>query len=514
MSTSDVVSQVSEAINAALSPYISENEELRESLADVKASLAYEDKTWQLLTGLQNGDRLEGLDLDEVKELSVKARTQVAANSLSKHASDLHGGFVWGQGVEISGTTRTPDAQGRPPATVRFFEDPINQENLFSGSAQRELQKARFTDGNVIMFCDTSKKKVYRIPISQICAVMTDPDHSEIVTAWCREWDHHLKNGKTEKKKAWVYTNRHSGVKAQNIKMGNESVPVLTNHIAVDLRANRQIGFSLGVPDILAGMHWATAYGEVLRYGQIVNESLAKVVYKVVNKTQKGASNVGVKMRNTGPGGVAAVGEGQDIQLVNSSQRSFDFAAARPLAAMAAAAWNLSNIDLLSDSSAAGSSYGAGNLLSDGVRNAMRGMQNEWGIFITEVFVAMGFERPSIHWEPMEKPDAYRMAQELTLYSVALSDEEYRAAVLDRLDLPGKPSEIPPTLKMRSAEPKSQQASPDQGKNTPAGGADSGSLNDQRSDVISNESVLSQMQREDFLKEMRDILAEMRSLKS
>lgn len=505
MSTSDALTRINEAINETIAPYIEETDNLREALADVRAMMSAEDKGWALVAGGDLGDE-EGLSLEEVKMISEKARVKVAAAALEKRAVGLHTGFVWGNGVEIDGTERDPNAQGRPAGILKFFEDPINQESLFSDGAKVELQASRFTDGNVIVFCDTRAKKVRRIPIHEIEGVIVNPDYPDEITAWMRSWTHHLPDGKTETKKAWAYTNRHEGPKQKSIKVGNESVPVLENVVAVDLRANRQTGWRFGVPDATAGMHWAEAYGQVLRYGQIVNESLAKIVYKVVTKTQKTANNVGVKMRGQGPGGIAALGEGQDIQLVNSSQRSFDFTAARPLAAMAAAAWNLPNIDLLADSSAAGSSYGAAAALTAGVQNAMRSMQSSWTQFYQDIFEAMSFGRPGIHWAPLEKPDAYRMAQELTLYAPALSDEEYRAAVLDRLDIPGDPKEIPPTLKARSAEPKAQAASPDQGRNKPSGNNDSSDLNDQRSDGISSESILRSMQLEDSMNELRGMM--------
>lgn len=482
MSDTDPINRISEA----LTQLSQENESLRESLTDVRAAMSYEDRGWQAILGMHIGEKVEGLDLEEVKMISEKARTKIAAAALEKRASDLHGGYVFGNGVEIDGTVRDPKAKGAPPKIIKFFEDPINQESLFSDGAHKELQRARFTDGNVVVFCNTRTRKVRRIPIYEISGVLTDPDYPDEIIAWLRTWNHHKPDGTQEKKQAWVYTNRFEGLRKTSIKVGNKMVPVLKDMTAVDLRANRQTGWVYGIPDATAGMLWTEAYGQVLRYGQIVNESLAKVIYKVVTKTQNTANKVGVKMQGSGPGGIAALGEGQDIQLVNTTQRSFDFTAARPLAAMAASAWNIPNIDLLADSSAAGSSYGAAQALDAGVQNAMRGMQQDWTQFFKDIFTVMGFDRPSIHWEPMDKPDPYRMAQELTLYAPALSDEEYRREVLDRLDIPGNPEEIPPTLKMRGEQPKSQAASPDQGRNSPAGNSDSGAKNDQRDDTLSD----------------------------
>lgn len=512
MTTPDVFSQLSEAISAAINPVIGENELLRESIEDIRAQFAYEDRGWTAIGGLNSGERTAGLDLKEVKTISKLARTKVAASSLPKHAADLHHGYVFGNGVEIDGTVQEEGKRGRPDAKVAFFQSSVNQESVFSGAAKRELQYARFTDGNVIAFCDKVTKEIRRVPISEISGVLVNPDHPDEIWAWLREWTYIPANGNPITRKSWAYTNRFTESRQETITDADgDVVGVLPNVTAVDLRANRQVGWVFGIPDATAGIHWAEAYGEVLRYGQIVNESLAKIVYKVVSKTQKGAQAAGLKMAGPGIAQAAVVGEGQDVALVNSSQRSFDFTAARPLAAMAAAAWNISNIDLLSDSSAAGSSYGAAQSLNPGIQNAMSAMREEWTQFYEDIFVACGFTRSVIHWPDMSKPDAYRMAQELTLYSIALTDQEYRELVLDRLDIAGDSKIIPPTLQARS-QPTVQAASPDQGQNSPAGSADSSLGNDTRSDGIAE--VMKQMQNEDFLNEMRSLVDRMEAVKS
>lgn len=498
MSTSDVVSRITEA----LQPVIHENELLRESIDEVRMMMNYDEDGWTSIAGLSGGTKSRGLDLSEVKQVSEKARVQVATAGLPKRAADLHTGFVFGRGMGIDNTLRDPGRTGRPPATVTFYENPVNQESLFSGAAKKELQYARFTDGNVIAFCDESTKTVRRIPITEIAATYVNPDHPDEVWAWLREWTTPSDTGSGAPKQAWVYSNRFKGRRQQTISYNGKSIRVLRNVTAVDLRANRQVGFTYGVPDALAGLHWTRAYGEVLRYGQIVSESLAKITYKVIQKSQKGAQNVGVKMSSGGVGQTAVVGEGQDIQLVSQSRQSYDFTHAQPLAAMAAAAWNVSIVDLLASPSSAGSSYGAGNLLTAGMQNAMQAMREEWSQFYADIFEVMGFGRVQVHWPAMEEPDPYRTAQELTLYSPALSDEEYRAAVLDRLDIIGDPKKIPPSLKARNQAQK-QAASPDQGRNSPAGGADSGSLNDQRTDNVSE--AMARFANEEFLERLEAV---------
>lgn len=500
MSVDSVMDRIAEAIG----PELQEIEVLREGIAEVRAMLDYEDRNWAKLFGPGTGDQVEGLDLDQVQDTSIKARKKVAASALNKRAADLHAGYVFGNGFEIHETDHDPTSKGPKTLTHKFYNNPINQESIFSGAARRELQYARFSDGNVIALCNRKTREVRRVPISEISNVLLNPDHPEEIWAWLREWTSSTPDGKSKTRAEWVYTNRVPKDRRQKtISVGGKPVPVSQDSVVVDLRANRQVGWTFGVPDALAGMHWAEAYGEVLRYGQIVNESLAKVTHKVVTASKKGSQNAGVSLGTGGPGQAAVMGEGQDIQLVNSSQRSFDFTAARPLAAMAAAAWNVSNIDLLSDSSAAGSSYGAAQSLTPGMQNAMNAMRLEWTQFYQDIFEVVGLGRPEVHWPPMETPDPYRQAQELTLYSIALTDEEYRAEVLDRLDIAGNASEIPPSLSARG-EIQRQAASPDQGKNSPSGSTDSGQKNDQRTDAIGE--VLRQVRDEEFLERMEQLV--------
>lgn len=506
MTDSHVINAISEALN----PIIEENAQLKESIGEVRAMMNYENRGWSAILGINSGDREHGLDLDEVKLVAEKASTQVAAGALPKRAADLHFGFIFGNGVEFEGVERERGKKGAPSNTVRFYEDSVNQESIFSGAAKHELQYERFTSGNVLAYCYTTEKKVRRVPISEITEVLVNPDYPDEIWAYMRTWTHVNLNGESEVRKSWAYTNRYPKKRQKTIEVGNEQVPVLQGVTVVDLRANRQVGWTFGVPDAVSGLHWTQAYGEVLRYGQIVNETLAKVVYKVVQKTQKGAQNAAVKMGRGGAGQAAILGEGQDIQMVNASQSSFNFAAARPLAAMAAAAWNISVIDLLADSSAAGSSYGSAQALTAGIQNAMNGMRAEWTQFFQDIFEVMGLGRPSVSWPPMEKPDSYRMAQELTLYSVALTDEEYRTVVLDRLDIAGDAKAVPPMLRARGEVPQ-QAASPDQGQSNSTGGQDSGAKNDQRTDTI--ESLRSEMAMSELMSEMRSLLQEVRELK-
>lgn len=501
-----------ERLRAEVASLRDQNESLQESMAEVRAMMAYEDQGWKLIAGVASGERLEGLEIDEVNEIAAKISPRVAAG-MPKRAVDLHAGFVFGRGCYIEGTEK-PKGAGRPSGIRRFYTDTVNQETLFSETAREELQKARFITGNVLLACNTRTKNVNRIPFNQVTNIKVDPNFPENVIAYQRTWD--TKDGTNDSvKKRWYYTKRYTGTKVSYYADGAGGlIPVDRETIIVDLRANRQVGHVLGIPDGLAGLHWAEAYGQIIQYGQVVNESLAKILYKVTNKTKAGVQSTGVKVSNfSGHGGTASMVEGQELSAVSTAGRGYDFSAARPVAAMAAMAWNVSNMDLLNDSSAAGSSYGSANALVPGNRNAMILMQKEWSSVFQDVFEVMGFERPRITWEPLETPDQYRSAQALTLLSTTLHDEEYRMKALDIMDIVGESSDIPETLKMRSQpeQTAAQQSAPDQGRSsgTGTGNGDSGGqgANDLRSDSINSENLRHEMANEDYLNRLEDLVS-------
>lgn len=502
-----------QALGETFQRVIAENSELRESLSDVKAMLSAEDRDWVLFGSYLSGEKLEGFDLDELKEVSEKLRHYTTGNALMRRGHSLHTGYVFSNGFFVEGT-ETPQGQGRPSKLRQAFINRVNQENIFSAAAQSELQKARYTDGMVLLACDPTKNEVRRIPFSEITGVKVDEDYSEDVIAYQRSWAPD-KEGKV--KKRWYLTDRFTGTKPRSYGEGENRVPVEPSIRIVDGRFNRSVGFVLGVPDAIAAAVYVTAYDQILQYGRIVDESLSRILFKIVNKTKQGVQSSGVKVANFGGhGGTASMAEGQDIQALSGTRSNFNFSNARPVAAMAATSLDLSNVDFLADSAAAGSSYGAGQLLTTGVRNAMKQKQNEWIDIYHRVLGALGLGRPRIFFENMETVDPYRAAQALTLLSPTFFDEEYRMKALDIMDILGQSNEIPETLKMRSqpAQTASQQASPDQGRANSTGSGGAGA-NDLRTDSISNsEQLRREMANQDYLDKLSNLVERMEAATS
>lgn len=489
---------------------------LQESLSDVKAMLAFEDRGWSLIAGLHTEEHLEGLDLDELKDISETIRPYLVADTLIGRGANLHIGYVHAKGMQIDGVVRDTGKPGRKTALQSLYESPINQDSLFSSKAKEELQRARYSDGNVFLACNKKTQTVRRIPLNQIERVVTNPDFPEEIWRYLRKW--YPTDDKSNPQQKWYFTNRYVGNRPRTITENNESIPVADETI-IDARFNKQIGWPLGIPDAVAAMPWSAAYTEIITYGRVVSKSLASILYKITNKTAKGAQASGVKIAGmSGAGNAATMTEGADLQAVQTAGKGYDFSSARPVAAMAAAALNVPNMELLSDSSAAGSSYGAAQSLTPSTKNAMRMMQEAWVSLYREVIDFMGISVPRIWFDSMDEVDEYRHSQAIKLLSDALSDEEYRGLTLDLMNVSGDPNKIPETLKMRSVVPPTggaaaQQASPDQGQSNGTGGGGQGA-NDQRSDTISSKEMLRRMQDEDYLERMEALVARMEAATS
>lgn len=482
----------------------SENVELRESLDEVRRSLAFEDKGWVLIGSLLSGEQLEGFTLDEVQEVSKKIRPYLVGGSLVKRGSDLHTGYNWSKGINIEGVEKTGKA-GAPSGIQTFYSNLTNWENIFSPEAHGELQRARYSDGTIFLLCDVREKTVRRVPISEISGVRVNPDFPEEIWAYQRTWTPDNTTGQPRVR--WYYTNRFTGVRRQSITTAGTRVPVGEETI-VDQRFNRQVGWPLGIPDAVAALPWYHAYSEIMRYGRVVNESLAKILYKIISKSPAGAQNAAVKIAGMGGhGNSASITEGQDVQAISTAGKGYEFTSARPVAAMMAAGLNVPNVELLSDSSAAGASYGAAATLTPSTINAMKMMQDEWISMYRSIFKFFGFTVPKMSFDAIQEPDFYRTMQGITLGRPALTDPEYRGKVLDHLNIVGNANDKTPSMIATTAATTTatQAASPDQGVSNGTGG--NMNSNDLRTDTISE--ALKAFQ----LDELRDLVERLEAVK-
>lgn len=489
-------------LTAEMAAIVAENEHLQESLESVRISMRIDDEGWTRILGGQGlGNDLTGFNLKDLANFAREIRAYMVGMPLIGNAANLRSNYVWSKGFNIPGAEKklTP-TQGRPSNVYTFANNPVNVENAFSAAAYDRLEHAACTDGMVFLVGDTVKKTVRQVPIWEFTDLYVNPDFPAEVWAYRRVWDSYTPGGQAVHMDRWYYTDRFDGVRQSSIDVNGIKIQADLNITLFDQKFNGQIGWQLGVPDLLSAVPWAKMYSDAMKRGKQMTDAMAQIAYKAVGNTAAGASNMAAKIAGShGAGNSAAMTTGNDLVPLSTAGRGYEFSTLRPIAAMVAAAAQVSTIDLLADPSAAGSSYGSAATLDPPKKRAMIARQEVWkGLFRRILKWGTGTD-VDVFFPELEDPDVYRDAQTLTLAQASgtIFDDELRTKWLDNLDLPDlKGGQLPPKPVVPapaasgnpdqvSPPPSGAQAgAPGQGQST---GAGKGPVNTgNRKDIISS----------------------------
>jgi hypothetical protein len=470
---------------------IQELEDHREQLEeDFRAAqiLKYEDAGWKLITG-QEMDNDDGPDLESLREMvAPQLRLLASANPLIKKVRLLRQSYVWSGTPHISGADAP--SNGRPSNLYKFVSQPVNQENLFDSTAHEKMESALVTDGCYLLLGNKTSKQMRPVPLRQIVRIMVDPEFTDVIWAYKRQWDRwNARKKAMETVTAWYMTDRAptNGL----IDMPDED-PVDDKHTMLDFWVNKQVGWALGLPDALAAAPWAQMYVELMQNGRIMTDALAKFAAKVTNKTKAGHTNTGAKIANArGAGKVAALAQGNELEIFASAGKTYDFNGIRPVAAMVAAAGEVSLVHLLSDPGAAGGSYGGAANLDRPTKTAVKQRQDAWVVFLKRVIKWATRADVDVSFPPLDEEN-YRKTQQVALAdkSGLFHRDEMRTAYAEAAGIKlthaaAPPRPVTPSAADPSASTGVQAAAPDQGRSSGAGKVDSTVANDQRTDTIS-----------------------------
>ena len=404
-----------------------ENEVLSERLADVATRV--EDVGWQQIFGSFE-DEDAGFSLDQLKAFSEKLRDLVVSSPLMKRGAQLRHGYIFGRGVTFSNT---------PPRVRRMIDEPNNNAALFCSSAWEEMNNARFTDGNFFVIRKKTTNALTRVPLSQITAVITDPDSAERIWFLQRTW---TANG--EAYKSWYPVNTYTGKVRERIKGGDgKFVPVDNTSVIYHSASNKQVGWTFGIPDGLAALAWALAYAEYLQNNAKLVRAYATIAFKISSNTKNGQNNAAAQIAlPAGVAGTAVQGPGTDLAAMPRSGSDVDFNKGQPIAAMVAASFGVSVIALLSSPGATGGSYGAAQTLDSPTIRVMASAQDSWVPFLRTILLDMGGTRngdkkTDVVFPSIETDEIYRQLQSLMqAYTTgAIHQSEYRKKVVDILDI-------------------------------------------------------------------------------
>lgn len=405
-----------------------ENQVLSERLSDVATRV--EDVGWTQLFGSFE-DEDAGFTLDQLKTFSEKLRPLAVQSPLMKRGAQLRHGYIFGRGVTFSNLT---------PRVQKIIDEPTNRNALFCTTAWQEMNLAKFTDGNFFVIRNKTTNALTRVPLSQVTAVITDPDSAERIWFIQRTWS--TNNG--EPQKVWYPMHSYTGPQKARIKStAGVFVPVDNKSVIYHTAANKQVGWTFGVPDSLAALAWALAYDEYLRNNAKLVRAYATIAFKLSSNTKAGQNNAAAQIAL--PGGVAGTavqGPGTDLVAMPRSGSEVDFSKGQPIAAMVAASFGVSVIALLSSPGATGGSYGAAQTLDSPTIRVMASEQDAWVPFLRTILWDAGGRRTGekktdVVFPSIETDEIYRQVQSLMqAYTTgAIHQTEYRLKMLDILDI-------------------------------------------------------------------------------
>lgn len=497
-----------QALHEELVEALHDNAEMKESLERVRQQylrLEYEDAGWtRLLGGSAFGKRSTGLDLKQLQGISEKLREEVAGSALPKRANEARYAYTFGQPLFIRGLDDqqpTKTKRGRKSALQRFFENPSAQRHVFSDAAKSTMHTASSTDGIFLLMGEDDTKEVHPIPISQIANIMTHPDYDDEVWAYLRKWDRTVFNNstgvaETKTQTEWIYTDAYPKNRKKASKIGDD--PVNPNRTIIDAVFNRQSGWALGVPDLMAGQIWNSKYLTMISYGEQVTETLAYFAAKVKVNSQPGSSNVGLKIGSAGreKGQVVTYGAGNEIDVFSTAGKAYDFGSLKVFSAMYAASVGIPLTDLSADPSSAGASYGSAAALQPGARRLIEARRLLWADWYKRVLKWATGDDITVTPARIDEEDPYRSLQRLTLAwdSGLFHPHEIRPIMARTADIQILEHDAPEGVKLPNneefdssdAEIPKQAASPDQGRSNATGGQDDTMKKDRRDDTVSD----------------------------
>jgi hypothetical protein len=353
------------------------------------------------------------------------------------------------------------------------------------------------------------------IPLSQIKTHLIDPEFPGVIHAYLREWNSTAPDGKKTLNRLWYYADKFVGTRQKSLpgisETNSKRIPVAEGKTLFDLTVGRQVGWTVGVPDLMAGMVWNRNFVTMMNHGKEVSELLATYAAKVRKKSKTGAQNSGLSIsKNDGTAKTIAYSEGNELDVFGSAGKTYDFEGLRPVASMYASSVGVSVVDLLASPSAAGSSYGSASALAPGMRRDIETRRKLIASFMERILKWRVGEKVSVTPAAIDELDPYRRAQitMLAINSGLVWPDESRPEVLRMAGFATKHDKEPDGYLLPNnefSEPRididpggASYGGPDSNDRTPAGtkapgagvasgdgGAGSTAANDNRTDVIS-----------------------------
>lgn len=423
--------QEAQAINDAQSLEVGR---LQESMREL--SLYLEDLEWSRIDGWEVD---HGFGLEVIRKHADYISALITVNPTIKKAMNARVGYIWGRGVNIN--------PKQDAVRKRVMENVRNAENYFSDTAWWALEHELATNGNVWGMRNKKTDEVLPVPLAQIGGWVTDVADPSRVNYWYRSYMVRQTNFTTGQQ---YDSEVREFIPALNGNLGTatniDGIPINRNYEMIHIAANRQKGWILGIPDVLAAMFWAKAHKELFEAGTTFVKAQGRYAAKVVSPTGEGGQNAAATLRDAprrtesgevlNAGGTAVLTGGLDYQLMGKMSGGVDFEAFEPVAGLVAAGLGIPLRVLLADSADVDAS------LEPSVVAEMQMRQKQWSSFFKAMF---GNKQVEISWPKIRTEPEYRRIQatEIANKTNVLHRRELRLLTLEGFGLEGNPDDLP-----------------------------------------------------------------------
>lgn len=407
-----------------------ENARLKESVREL--SLWLEDLNWTRLENWNAGDA--GFSLEAIRGNSDKLQSLLTLNPTVKKAINARVGYIWGRGVNINIKNNS--------LKKKVLDNPRNKAVLFSEAAFWKLEAKLATDGNVWAQRNVQTNEITMIPIDHIGGWVTDEDDPARVNYWLVQYEKTVQNfstGETTNVTVKYFVPAHDAVVTSTARI--DDIRIDRKFQMVHIAANRQDGWILGVPDIMAVMFWTKAHKELFEAGTTFVKAQGKFASKVIAKTDAGGAAAAATLRDTprrdpetgesmAYGGTAVATGGLDYQLMGKMSGGVDFEAFDPVGGLVAVGLGIPRDVLLGKSTQDVIS------LEQTTVTEMQLRQKLWSWF----FDALLDGKAEISWPKIRTEPEYRRIQsvEIANQTNVMWRDELRLLSLEAFDMDDK----------------------------------------------------------------------------
>lgn len=382
-------------------------------------------KGWNKAAGNAHG--ATGLDLGTLKKASENLRAWIVAGGMMKRIADLQGFIAYGDGVGFKNLGRAK----------RAFQSDHNARRLFSAEALAEVTRAHGSDGTVVFLVNTSTGDLIRVPFEQLADPWVDSDDTERIWYVRRSYTRKtLANPTGETVERYYVTDEAPAVAQGRDSLpdaNGKTIPVDKDHVAIVWAVNRQTGWPLGVPDLLATLQWVEEHTSYLKGQARFAEALAMIAWQFKSKTPDQARRMDANVSTGSPNaGAAFMSEGQEATAMKGNS-DVSFENGRPLAAQAAAAANMAVADVLGES-------------TDAAASSLDPLVKRWALtrrelaasFFRRVARVLGAPKLEVVWPDLEAESPFREAQMIVAaWGTGMFDpNELRVPLATRLRIP------------------------------------------------------------------------------